>query len=369
MDDRERSHSRRHSHGKSEGERRHHHHHHHHRLRHRLKRWLRKHRWVGIAAILFAVAALGAFWLLRKDYKNRQSMNVMAANPKDIGGSYRIVSYDGKDYRYNNRITSILFAGIDSDENIKQLSTYTMAPRADTIILVVMDELNARVSFIALNRDTMTDIHRFTLDGTDRGEFVDHLGNAYTYGDGGEVSCENLCEAVSKLLYDVPIDGYVVSNRASIPHLAELVGPVEVVVPNNDLAEQGFTAGQTAVIDADNLELFVRSRDTGLDLSNVTRMERQRAYIESCISTLMDLLTRDPLTAWDKIEQAEDDVITDITRNRYLALSKALKNVRYTGSSYLTPEGRQVVGPKYDEFYPDMSLLRSTVIDLFYIET
>ena len=46
-----------------------------------------------------------------------------------------------------------------------------------------------------------------------------------------------------------------------------------------------------------------------------------------------------------------------------------MKNVRYTGSSYLTPEGRQVVGPKYDEFYPDMSLLRSTVIDLFYIET
>lgn len=345
-------------------------HHHHGRrsvLKHRFKRWLRKHKWTAIAAVMLVIVlAATALWM-RSDMKNRMRYQVSSGHNVDVSG-YQDIKYKGHTYRYNNRVTAILYAGIDSDTTMEAPGAYAGAPRADSISLVVMDELHERISIIALNRDTMTGIHKFTVDGKDRGSFTDHLALAFAYGDGGRKSCENLCLAVSDLLYGVPISGYVVSNRASLPLLGDLVGPVEVVVPNDDIEDQGFIAGETVTIDSDNLASFVRSRDSETDFSNVGRMERQQAYINAAIDKIMSLLTKDTNTAWDFMKRAEAYVETDITRNRYLNLVKILKNTHYSADNYYTPDGEQVVGRRYDEFYPDMDSLQEKVIELFYIE-
>ena len=266
---------------------------------------------------------------------------------------------------------------IHQKHTIRELKTY---PRGEALLQeyqpgmfslvfmdIVMDELNEKITIIALNRDTMTGIHKFTVDGKDRGVYTDHLSLSFAYGDGGKVSCENLSQAVSDLLYGIPISGYVVSNRASLPLLGDLIGPVEVVVPNGDLADQGFEEGSTVTIDSSNLMTFVRTRDIETDLSNVGRMQRQQTYINAAIGKILRLLTEDTNTAWDFMQKAEKFVVTNITRSRYLNLVKILKNTRYSADDYYTPDGEQVVGANYDEFYPDMEALHEKVIELFYM--
>lgn len=337
-------------------------------FRRRIKRWLHRHKWAGIAVLMIIIALAGtAFWM-RRDMKSRSRYQVSSGRKVDMRGGYQDIMYNDRAYRYNNRVTAMLYAGIDSETPMEVSGAYTGAPRADSISLVVMDELNERITIIALNRDTMTDIHKFTVDGKDRGTFTDHLCLAFAYGDGGEASCKNLCQAVSDLLFGIPISGYVVSNRASLPLLGDLIGPVEVVVPNDDLADLGFEKGETVTIDSSNLATFVRTRDTQADLSNVTRMQRQEAYIDAAMDKLLRLLTEDADTAWEFIQNAEECVLTDITRNRYLNLTKILKHTRYSADDYYSPEGEQVVGAKYDEFYPDTQALREKVVELFYIE-
>jgi len=337
------------------------------RFKHRLKRWLRRHKWAGIAVIMVLVVLAGAAFWMRRDMKNRSRYQVSSGRKVDVGGGYQDIMYNGQAYRYNNRVTAILYAGIDSEEPLETKGAYTAAPRADSVSLIVMDELNEKITIIALNRDTMTGIHKFTVDGKDRGVYTDHLSLSFAYGDGGKASCENLSQAVSDLLYGIPISGYVVSNRASLPLLGDLIGPVEVVVPNSDLADQGFEEGSTVTIDSSNLMTFVRTRDIEKDFSNVGRMQRQQAYINAAIGKIQRLLTEDTNTAWDFMQKAEKYVITDITRSRYLNLVKILKNTRYSADDYYTPDGDQVVGPNYDEFYPDMEALQEKVIELFYI--
>ena len=360
-------------HGRHSGSGRHSHHHSHRssrtrRFKHRFKRWLRKHKWTGVAAILLVVVlAATAFWM-RRDMKSRMRYQVTSGRKVDVGAGYQNIMYNGKAYRYNNRVTAILYAGIDSNEPLEARTAYTAAPRADSVSLVVLDELNERISIVALNRDTMTGIHKYTVDGKDRGVFTDHLSLSFAYCDGGEMSCKNLCQAVSDLMYGIPISGYVVSNIATLPMVGELVGPVDVVVPNDDLADMGYAAGQTVTVDSDNLMEYVRSRDTAQDFSNVGRMQRQQSYVDGAIDKIMQLLTEDANTAWDFVQRAEDSVLTDITRNRYLNLTKILKHTHYSADDYYTPEGEQVVGRRYDEFYPDMDALQEKVIDLFYIE-
>lgn len=347
---------------------RHHHRRHKHGFKYRLKRWIMNHKSACVAIFLLVVVLVGGgFWMYRNK-RSQDGLQVRSANPVDVGSGYRQIEYEGKHYRFNNRVTTILYAGIDSEGEIETKTAYAGAPRADSISLVVMDELNARITIIAFNRDTMTDIHKYTVDGKDRGAFTDHLAFAYTYGDGGTVSCRNLCRAVSDLLYGIPINGYVISNRTSLPMLGEAIGPVQVVVPNGDLEDEGFIEGETVTIDSDNLMTFVRTRDIGVDLSNVTRMERQQAYINAAIDKIVDLLTNDTNTAWRFIEDAETCVLTDITRNRYLDLTKVLKNTHYTADNYYTPEGIQVVGARHDEFYPDRDALYEKVLELFYLE-
>ena len=349
-----------------------HHHHHHHsswrRFKHRVKRWLHKHRWAGFAAVMLVVALLGTAYWMRSDMKNRASYRVSSGRKVDVGGGYRDITYKGQAYRYNNRVTAILYAGIDSEDDIESMGAFTAAPRADSISLIVLDESNAKMSIIALNRDTMTGIHKFTVDGKDRGSFTDHLSLSFAYGDGGKVSCENLVQAVSDLMFGIPISGYVVSNQATLPTLGDAIGPVKVVVPNNDLVDMGFTEGETVTIDGSNLMPFVRTRDITVDQSNVGRMERQQAYIDSAMEKILRLLTQDTNTAWEFIENAEKCVLTDITRNRYLNLVKILKHVQYSQDDYYIPEGEQVVGRVYDEFYPDLDALQEKVIELFYVE-
>ena len=337
------------------------------RFKHRFKRWLRRHKWAGIAVIMALVVLVGvAFWM-RRDMKNRSRYQVSSGRKVDVGGGYQDIMFDGQAYRYNNRVTAILYGGIDSEEPLETKGSYTGAPRADSVSLIVMDELNEKITIIALNRDTMTGIHKFTVDGKDRGVYTDHLSLSFAYGDGGKASCDNLSQAVSDLLYGIPISGYVVSNRASLPLLGDLIGPVEVVVPNSDLADLGFEEGSTVTIDSSNLMTFVRTRDIEKDFSNVGRMQRQQAYINAAIGKIQRLLTEDTNAAWDFMQKAEKYVITDITRSRYLNLVKILKNTRYSADDYYTPDGEQVVGPNYDEFYPDKEALQEKVMELFYI--
>ncbi|MBQ6960266.1 MAG: LCP family protein [Clostridia bacterium] len=326
----------------------------------------RRSRWkfVIIAVCVIAFAVLGLYL----HFRTQDAQPVEVGNEVDVGLGYREIVYEGKKYRYNERITTIVYAGVDADGSLTVSSKYANAPLADSISVIVLDEYHHRMSIIALSRDTMTGIHKYTLDGKDRGVFTDHLGFAYAYGEGGRVSGMNLCEAISDLLCNVPVRSYVVTSRASIPVIADIIGPVEVTVPNNDIADEGFVEGETVVIDGSNLETFIRSRDTGKDLSNVGRMERQRAYIEAVAGKLTDYLTANSSEAWDKIMQAEKIANTSITRSSYLNLTKKLKNLQFGNSNYYTLEGQNVVGPKYDEFYPDLSQVKKLVVDLFYIE-
>lgn len=348
----------------------HHHHRHGHRgsLKHRVKRRLRRKKWL-VPAMLVAAAVVIAFGIWAAvSVKSQSGLRVTSANQYNAGGGYREITYKGKRYSYNNRITSVLYAGVDSAGELRATKKYTIAPRADSISLVVMDEYSHKMTIIGLSRDTMTKIRRFTLNGRDRGLFTDHLGYAFTYGDGGDVSCQNLCEAVSELLYGVPVNEYVVSNRSSIRLIGEIIGDVEVVVPNNSLASEGYIAGQTATVGASNIEQFVRSRDTDADFSNTPRMQRQQAYINGAVEQIRTMLIQDPSAAWRRLEAAEDFMLTNITRSRYLDLAGVLKNTSYDARDYYIPEGEQVAGPRYDEFYPDEEALLEKVIEIFYIE-
>lgn len=88
--------------------------------------------------------------------------------------------------------------------------------------------------------------------------------------------------AVSELLYGLPIDGYCALNMDGLPVLTDSVGGVTVTVPNDSLAEvdPGYAKGAVVTLKGEDTEQFVRYRNTEISQSAIARMERQQNISE-----------------------------------------------------------------------------------------
>lgn len=349
-----------------ENSRRRHNRHHHRKSRHQRKK--QKMLILGLAAAV-AFVGLAATVVINK-LKEQKNYHVTGTNSVDVGAGYRYTEYNGKKYQYNNRVTTLLYAGLDSFDELKQTATYGDKARADSIMLIVLDEVSKKMSVVAINRDTMTEVHRFSRKGDDLGVYVTHLGYAYTNGDGGEASCENLKTAVSTLFNNLPIDGYMVSNQTSIVMINDLVGGVTVTVPNDDLAAKypELTTGNVVTLDESNVRAYVQQRDTAVDFSNEGRIERQKSFVLSFMDEFGTMVKEDASSVWDSLEACSDWMQTDITKNKYLSLADAFSNTNLTPDSYYILEGEDQLGELHDEFYYDEDALQELIIKLFYRE-
>ena len=343
----------------------------HKRHHHRKSRHQRKKQKMLILGLVVAVVLVGlAAAVVVNKLKEQKNYHVTGANSVDVGAGYRYTEYNGKKYQYNNRVTTLLYAGLDSFDELKQTATYGDKARADSIMLIVLDEASKKMSVVAINRDTMTDVHRFSRNGGDLGTYVTHLGYAYANGDGGTASCENLKTAVSNLFNNLPIDGYMVSNQTSIVMINDLVGGVTVTVPNNDLATQypELTEGNIVTLDKSNVRAYVQQRDTAVDFSNEGRIERQKSFVLSFMDEFGTLVKDNSMQVWDELEECSNWMQTDITKNRYLSLADAFSQTNLAPDSYYILEGEDQLGELHDEFYYDEDALQELIIKLFYRE-
>ena len=340
-----------------------------HRHRHgsRRRKQKRKMMLVCTLAVVFVVCLLG--FAVKQKLDRQKSYHVSGSNSIDVGAGYRYTEYNGKKYQYNNRVTTLLYAGLDTYDELKQTAAYGDKARADSIMLM-LDEVSKKISVVAINRDTMTEVHRFSRNGNDLGTYVTHIGYAYANGDGGKASCENLKTAVSGLIGGLPISGYIVSNLNSIAMINDLVGGVTVTVPNDDLASKypELTAGSIVTLDESNVRAYVQQRDTAVDFSNEGRIERQKSFVLSFMDSFGKLVKENSTQVWDKLEESSDWMQTDITKNRYLSLADAFSQTSLTPDSYYILEGEDQLGELHDEFYYDEDALQELIINLFYRE-
>ena len=94
-------------------------------------------------------------------------------------------------------------------------------------------------------------------------------------------------------------------------------------------------------------------------------MERQQAYLTAASKQLISTLTENTQGSWDKLEEMNQFIQTDITRNQYIDLINDLDKV--DNIEYIMPEGEYKADYKYSEFYPDQEKLLDLVVRTFFI--
>lgn len=329
----------------------HHHHHHHHRgVRRYIRHKLHKHKWLGPGLLIALAVILGAGFWLKQNKSSQDAKFVKAGERQTVVSNYREVTYGDQEYRFNSRLTAILYACVDKETSENEAS------EAEGISLIVLDEKKKLVTIIALDPGTAVE-----TDAGGNGKVRARLGSVYAMSGGGTDGSQKLAEAVSNLFYGIPVREYLVADRASLAMLGELIGPVTVTVPSGDLQALGFVEGEEAVIDASNLDVFVNSKGEG-------RVERQQAYLEAALQRMGDLLTGSASMVWDIMQAAEENIQTDITRSRYLSLGKVLNNTVHAEKRSYVPEGVWGSEGGAEMLFLDEEALLSNVVEIFYIE-
>lgn len=319
-----------------------------------------------IIIILLVVIGVGLFGLRRWE----QQQQARDAEKIFLDQEDRVVptpvTVDGQNYKLRNDLDTYLLIGLDKySDATGETGIATNHQQADFLFLIVVDHSNQSYSAIHLNRDAMTEIQRLGMSGKKIGTFTGQLALAHTFGSGGKDSCRNTVQAVSQYLQEVPVEHYFSLTMDAIPLINDLAGGVVVHVDDDFSAiDPTLEQGKDIRLWGQHALNFVRSRHYVDDSSNLSRMNRQRAYLYGLHDQLKLMLESDNGFGARLVSKLADFNVSDLTSDELLNLAEKVKDYRFTGIRSIPGEAK--LGEKYMEFYTDEDALKKLILEVFY---
>lgn len=312
-----------------------------------------------IALILISVVVLvySGFRILESTVFSKEAQEVSAPVSK-------IVTRDDVKYFPRQDIDTYLLMGIDRFGPVEASDSYNNDGEADTVMILIFDKQDETASVLALNRDTMVEMPVLGIGGKQAGTVTGQLALAHTYGSGLKDSCENVRNTVEKLLCGFQIDHYMAMNMDGIALINDAVGGVPVTVTEDfSQVDPTIPMGETVLMGEQAISYVRLRKDVG-DQMNVSRMDRQKQYVDSFLSALRAKLETDNTLAVELFEELEPYMVTDCSTT---VLTSALERYGdYRVKEIVSPVGENRKGETYMEFYADEAALDELILRMFY---
>ena len=314
--------------------------------------------------IVFAVTAL--ILILAIVYSGLQILEstVFYGREKEFEVKTKTIVHNGKRYYPRQDINVILVMGINQ-QGPAVANEPNHGYSADMVALVVFDEKAGSYTVLNLNRDTMMDMPALNEKGVEIGSMYAQLGYAHTYGTGVEDSCENTRKAVSNFLGGVTIDYYVSINVDAISMLNDAVGGVTVNVTEDFSRVDDTIPMGTVTLKGDQARSFVQSRWYVGDELNLSRIERQKQYMDGFISAFKETVkTSDANFVLNTYNSVAPYLVSDLPVSTLTGMVE--RYIDYPLAGILSLEGENRLGKEIYEFYADEKKLEELRLELFY---
>lgn len=276
----------------------------------------------------------------------------------------KTISRDGVKYYPRQDITVMMVLGLDQMGPIEPRPQAENESNADMVALLVFDETNKKFDILCLNRDTMLYVPVLDDLGKPTGSYFGQLSLAHLYGTGMEDSCENTRTAVSNFLYGIQIDHYVSMNMDAISILNDAVGGVTVTVTDDFSAvDPTITMGEMH-LQGNQAISFVRSRTNLGDELSISRVERHQEYLRGFMQALQTKEADSETFVLSTFDKVSPYIVTDCSANVLSGMMSRYDD--YQMGEILSPEGENILGKEYYEFYADEEKLDDLILRLFY---
>lgn len=315
-----------------------------------------------IIALCLCVVLLAAliFGAIQYTKKTEEETIQNAGTVQNAVLAVETLQYKDEECAIKRSLQTVLLIGTDTPEKYEEetggMKKYYNLHQADFLMLLVLDTDANTAQMIQLNRDTMTDVPWLDVLGNYGGTEYKQLCLAFNYGDGGAKSCKNTVDAVSSLLFNAPIQGYIQVPLSAISTLNDLVGGVPVTITEDLTAiDPAFVQGANVRLRGAQAEKFVRARMALEDDTNLSRMRRQRDYLDSFQKCARDAFNSDSNFAVKMLEKMSDYLQSNLTAQQLSDLITRLDRSAVSPIRYA--EGELVLGEEHYEFYVDRDSL------------
>lgn len=263
--------------------------------------------------------------------------------------------YGGKEYYYNQDLINILCIGVD-----KNNSADTSGHQADAIYLVSADVKNKKTNIIAISRNTLTDIDIYDMNGEFLASDYKQICLSYAFGSDDKESSLLTQKAVSRLLYNVQINGYYTIFIDSIGEIVDSVGGVTVTVPDDmTKANSKWKKGAKVKITGENAAKYLIYRQDNSDV----RLKRQKQFVSSFISSAKSAVKKDLTLPLDMYNKLAKNTVTDVNAASAVYLASEIIKTEF---EVLSLPGKVGFDGTYETFEVNETELYEMVLDVFY---
>lgn len=314
---------------------------------------------ISLALVLFMSVLYGGLQLLESTVLHPEE------DPQETTPRKTIV-VEEKAYFPRQDITTLLVIGVDKTGPAEDSGYHRNDGDADLVALLILDESRETCNVLHLNRDSMVEMPVLGLMGDQAGTTCGQLALAHTYGSGLEDSCENIRNTVSQLLGGVTIDYYVSMRMDAIAMINDAVGGVTVEVTEDFSQVDPTLKKGTVTLMGEQARHYVQTRKNVGDQLNLSRIERQKDYMEGFLTAFRNKKAEDPNFLLKTYDMMSPYLVSDCSLQVISSLLDRCGS--YTLGEIVSPKGENVMGEEYYEFHIDEEDLNRLMLELFYSE-
>lgn len=275
--------------------------------------------------------------------------------------------YADRTWTYRKReLTNLLLIGVDWAEMDSPAASGRYAGQADFLLLLTFDKKNRTISTLQIDRDTMTDIRVYGPFGDYTGIRETQICLSHAYGATAAENCENTVWAASRLLGNIPVDGYLALDMSAITALNDALGDVTVTLEEDFSAlDPQMVRGATIALQGKQAETFVRGRTGVGDGTNAARMKRQKAFMQKAGDLIAEGLERNSGFAGTLLDALSGHMTMNVTRG--WLINKAYESSGYRRTETRTLAGTHALGADgFTEFRADTDALNDLLTASFF---
>lgn len=275
--------------------------------------------------------------------------------------------YADRTWTYRKReLTNLLLIGVDWAEMDSPAASGRYAGQVDFLLLLTFDKKNRTISTLQIDRDTMTDIRVYGPFGDYTGIRETQICLSHAYGATAAENCENTVWAASRLLGNIPVDGYLALDMSAITALNDALGGVTVTLEEDFSAlDPQMVRGATITLQGKQAETFVRGRTGVGDGTNAARMKRQKAFMQKAGDLIAEGLERDSGFAGTLLDALSGHMTMNVTRG--WLINKAYESSGYRRTETRTLAGVHALGADgFTEFRADTDALNDLLTASFF---
>lgn len=278
----------------------------------------------------------------------------------------KTVSYQGKTYRLNENVATMLFIGIVR-RDWEESTLNGAAGEADCVLLIAMDTETGETKIVNISRDSYAHVDIYSGNGKYLESRSTQLCRAFAYGDGQASSCENVVKSVSRLLYGLPIHSYIGVNMKAVRYANDAVGGVTLSCIGDVSTPVWHVAydGEEITLRGADAQNYLSYRDKTRPDGNVERMQRQKQYVKLFMSKLMKETKEDISTLLDLYTAVEDYTFTGLSLAEVTFLATCFVE-NGAAFDFITLEGEADMLGENAIYYLDRDHLYETVLDVYY---